>query len=306
MAVATLSYAWILSAAVATAQPALGAPTGEVQLDPLQFEGELDAVRQEKFTTAIRDELAETRRVVDQAEAGRYAVQGHVRAVERDFEIELRAVELQTNEVVASTRQLCELCGLAEAVSTAESLTATLAAKIDALASGPPTIRVTAVPVDAEIRIDGEVAGSSGLKRELSAGEHELSASSRGYVTEVRRVTSIAGTHEDVHFDLSKTPRRQPKTVAGWTLFGVGAASLVAGVTFIGIDNTQVRLLCSGDNIDVNGNCRFEHRTLGIGIGLASAGVTLVATGLALAVRKRRSKQRAAVRPTHAGLEWRF
>nr|MBP7292390.1 hypothetical protein [Nannocystaceae bacterium] len=74
------------------------------------------------------------------------------------------------------------------------------------------------------------------------------------------------------------------------------------------LDEAPMRSRCSGENIDIEGHCKYRYDSLGAGIGVLVGGAAALATGVALlVVAKRRSKpSRVAMMPSRGGLTLRF
>jgi hypothetical protein len=145
-------------------------------------------------------------------------------------------------------------------------------------------------PPKALVRVDGEVAGEAPFEREVEPGEHTAEASLDGHVTQRRQIEAVAGVRSTITFDLPPVPRSvryRKLRLFGWTALGVGAAALVAGPVLIGIDGRENRTMCSGDDVDAQGDCRLLYATSEAGIAVTVIGGALLATGIGIAIGTR-------------------
>ena len=283
-----------LAVAMSLAAPPAAAAPSEAKtaaLQPVDFQGLGDASREDRFSAALREGLERSLRIVEDQGQASYRIAVSIHFTDPDYELSVEAKDATGETVVARAAQTCELCGLEEAVSTAQSLAATLATKVAAAELDMPTLGVMATPDEVVIAIDGEVVGSAPLTRRIDVGPHRVDASKSGFIGQSRDIIAVAGVHETIGFELEERPSRKPRTALGWAAVGVGGGALATGVTFIAIHATDVRLLCSGANVDADGDCRFVHQSRGLGIGIAAAGAALVATGLVLALRRHRTRR---------------
>lgn len=275
------------------APPAAAAPTPAktAALGPVDFRGLGDASREDRFSAAVREGLQRSLRLVEHDGDAAYRISAAIHFTDPDYELSVEARDATGETVVARAAQTCELCGLEEAVATAQSLAATLATKVAAAELDMPTLGVAATPEDVVIAIDGEVVGTAPLTRRIEVGPHRIDASKSGFLDQSQDIVAVAGVHETIAFELQARPSRKPRAALGWAAVGVGSGALATGITFIAIHGTDVRLLCSGANVDAEGDCRFVHQSRGLGIGIAAAGAALVATGLVLALQRRRARR---------------
>lgn len=106
-------------------------------------------------------------------------------------------------------------------------------------------------------------------------------------------------------------PRGSAQRALGGVSLGIGLATLVSGAVLIGIDGNEIRSRCDDPAArDIDGDCRWVHRTLGGGVAMTVVGTALAATGVALLVvdhrRGRRSDVRALVAPNRVALSVSF
>jgi hypothetical protein len=188
----------------------------------------------------------------------------------------------------------CELCGLVEAEEQIAADLGNLCARLEAIANQRGRVRVSAVPEQAWVRIDGRHRGRTPWVGEMVPGRHRLEVGARGYGTQARTLQIIPGIEEHEHFELMARARTRPSW-PGWTSLGLGIALGIAGTALIAIDGRDWRGRCTGADIDANGNCRYVYRTQPFGIALASLGAASIATGVGLIVWAQHGDQGAAL-----------
>lgn len=249
--------------------------------------------------------------------AATHLVRPSVTMEDSDYVITLALVDGATGETVHEASQTCELCGLTEAQAMARALAASLADHLAAVG----TVTVQSTPAGAEVRVDGEPAGTTPVELRLAAGEHAIALTLPGHVDEERRVVVEVGATATVEATLAAiAPEVPPPTKKdrsavlrplGWAALGVGAASLGAGIALLVIDEDPVEFTrCSGPDVDAAGTCRFRHDTLAGGVVMTIVGVVGVTAGAILVARGRKGHEgddrRARVRPTLRGLAIQF
>jgi hypothetical protein len=82
----------------------------------------------------------------------------------------------------------------------------------------------------------------------------------------------------------------------GIALLALGSAGALGGAVMIGIDGQDVRRRCDGQNLDVEGDCRYVHETRAGGIAMLTGGVLAVAGGITLLTVERNRRHRADLR----------
>ena len=299
--------------------PAPGAEEGtRVVVLPAAVDGELPDARREELESALRDGLGRGEfSVVEKSDVCKtsacasqvaraagadYAVTMSVTIDRRDYGISLNLIDAETGKTTAQMQERCEVCGIAEAREVVDSQAAALRDRLESLTLESPTLTIESSPVGAIVRLDGKVVGETPLQRPVDPGSHRAEAELPGYVTEERAFEAVAGVSSTIRFDLEPVPRslRYKKLrTFGWFALGLGAASVVTGVTLIAIDDKPNTVSCSGGNVDPNGNCKFLYATLEAGIAVTAVGVALLATGIGIAIgtRDRRKKKNLSVTP---------
>jgi hypothetical protein len=299
---------------------------------PLAVDGEISEVDETALTTELVDGL---RRgafgVVDPADVARadsaagscansecvkkiaaatgatHVVRARVVIEDRDYGVTVDLYDGGSGAVVASSSDNCEICGISEAGNLMASAAATLRTKLDALAQGPATLAVTSTPVGAEVRIDGQLVGTTPFEGPVIAGKHVLRLSQVDYITVEREVTFVEGVRETLAFELEKVPSRLPNRPWGWAAIGVGAAGLVTSAVFFAFDAQnkgegrpyKLGGACDGDNVDSDGDCRQVWDTELIAYPTAIVGAALTTLGIAILLSS--GKRRRAKKASEAG-----
>ena len=225
-----------------------------------------------------------------------HVVQARVGIVDRDYTLRVELIDGTSGAVVASSDDACEICGVAEVQDMIASAAATLNSKLEALASGPATLSLTANPVGAVVALDGEVIGVAPLTdTPVIPGDHVLRISNEGYITIEREVTFVEGVSETLDFSLEQVPSRLPSRRWGWVSLGVGIGALGGGVAMIYLHDQPHNLACdSADGTqDANGNCKYLWDTKWQGAAASIAGAALLTLGVAILVDSSKREKKA-------------
>ncbi len=232
-----------------------------------------------------------------------HVVRTVVTVVDRDYEVNVTLLDGATGQTVANTKDNCEICGVADAGTMLSTAAATLKNKLDALAQGPSTLGVTSDPIGSEIRLDGELVGTTPFEGPVIAGKHVLRVSKDGFITVEREVTFVEGVAETLSFELEKVPSRLPSRPYGYVSIALGVVSLGAAGFFAVLDDRSLKAggRCEGTNddgeprIDDRANCEQVWDTEPIVVSTAVAGAALVTLGVAIllnsAGRKRAQRE---------------
>jgi hypothetical protein len=214
--------------------------------------------------------------------------------VDAVYEVQLDALDGR-GRTLASASERCEICGHDEVSELVVDRSAALAAKVRLLERQSPRLVVRSRPSRAAVWIDDQLVGHTPLEHEVEAGEHEVRLELRGYTTERRSVTALAGTEDALELVLHDDPeaerRRRTWRGVGGAALGLGTGMLGAGVGLAIIDEQPYERRCNPDPL---GHCRQRYDTLGGGIALMVSGGALVATGVVALVVSARGKRAGA------------
>lgn len=265
-----------------------------VVVAPIVFEGEL----RESFRGVVRDNLLEGLQRSDYAildaggngePEGLYVVRATMTVESRNYALVLELVD-RNGEVIASSEDRCELCGIGEVELMVADQAAVLADTLQSSLKAQPVLVIESRPPGAVISLDGEVIGSTPLTLRVAAGQHRTHASLSGHFSQQLEVEAVEGMRQIVTLQLVAIPQgptlqeRRRATMAPWGVaaLSVGTAALAAGVTLLVIDERPYQRQCGGADVDSDGNCRLLYDTQAGGIAATATGVAALAVGAAL------------------------
>ncbi len=225
-----------------------------------------------------------------------------------DSHIEVDIVDVAAGRTAKQTRQTCEICGHREFEEFVDVTAAQLAVTLAGVDPEPATLAVVGEPYGAQIRVDGAVVGEVPWEGEVGAGVHEIHIEKPGFVQHQRGVEAQQGARTTVDVDLlvDQTYKKRVMRAAGWTMVGVGAATLVAGGVLLGLHGEPHRASCSPR--DAQGRCpnEYDSRTPGVAVTLTGAALSLGGGGVLVYERVKDQRTRGQARLTAGGLEVKF
>lgn len=332
----TSGFGRLASAAPGTAAPLLVAPTAtadagsKLAILPLVVEGTLSEADKNSLTQSLISGLQRGAFTVLNPEqviaadggaatcedatcfksiAGKtgaaYVVRAVVTVRDRDYTVQVSLLSGADGQRIAGTQDACEICGVGDASGLIDSAAATLRLKLDALAKGPASFKLTSDPADAIVTIDGDIVGTTPLNRPVVPGKHVVRLSKDGYIAIEREVTFVEGVAENLEFKLEKLPSRLPGKRWGYASIAIGVLGIGAGVGLTAIDGRNYTLNCEGANVMNPGitgekECRFLFNTKWYGVAATLAGAALLTLGTVILInsRPKTDKSRnAAARP---------
>jgi hypothetical protein len=282
-------------------------------LDALQGEGvELRSSPTRCADAECVAELARTSKVVR-------VVDARVTYTTNDYQIAFSVLD-EAGASVQSVSLSCEICTVTDVATRFTEAADQLRAQLLDASAATSVVVVDSTPAGAVVWVDGERLGVTPLEAKITVGPHELRVERPGHVTQQETFESVAGGRSTFDLTLaavSDEPSRRHRTmfIAGLGLVGAGTAASIGGAVLLAIDSRPIQRTCNGDDVDVNGECRFLHDTKLAGtVALAVGGAVLV-TGVVLAVlgrkaaRQRGPKEQARrwqLQPTAIGVMGRF
>lgn len=225
-----------------------------------------------------------------------HVVRSVVTVNERDYDVDVQLIDPANGNVLASSKESCEICGIADAGGLISAAAATLRTKLEALASGPASLDLTSEPAGAIVTIDGEVAGTTPLDMPVVPGKKVIRITADGYIAIEREVTFVEGVSESLSFELEEVPSKLPGATWGWVSLGVGTAGLGAGIALTYLHGEENRRDCSRSNAtrDADGDCKFLWDTKWAGAGASIAGAALLTLGVAILINSGVGKKNKA------------
>ncbi len=213
-----------------------------------------------------------------------HVVRATVKVADRDYALTVELVDGANGKTLATTKDGCEICGVADAGQLMTAAAATLRTKLDALAGGPAQMVLSSTPAGAVVTIDGEVVGLTPLTMEVIPGKHVVRVRKEGFIAVDREVTFVEGVTESVSVDLEKLPSKLPGRTWGYVSLGVGVAALGGGIALTFLHDQPDRRDCSAGagTKDADGDCKFLYDTKWAGLGTAVGGAVLVTLGAAI------------------------
>jgi hypothetical protein len=269
-----------------------------------------DAVR-EAHAQAEACADADCYRAVTEAADATHVLRVSIELRARDYSIQVEIAEGRRGEVLATTEDLCEICGRQELADMIDAMAGSVLRRLEAVDVSPAVVSVDSSPAGASVLVDGEVVGVTPYEGTIPLGTHGIRVEKPGYAPRKHRLEAVAGMREQISVDLQAVSVRDDRLRPwGWSALGVGLATVATGVTLLVLDERPIERKCNGDNVDADGDCRLLHDTMAGGIAATVAGGVLTAVGVALVVvakrRKKQARARAMLGPSGAALEVRF
>ncbi len=207
----------------------------------------------------------------------RYLVSGNVVGRDKNYDIMLELIDGGSGGSIGQKRESCELCGIEEAAEKMGLAVAALRERLESSAKRPARFILRSRPTGAKATIDGKSHGRTPIDVELAAGAHQLRLAADGYEPSERTFTVVNGVDETLDLDLVPQPERFPFKRVGIAAVAVGAATLIAGVVAVSMDDQQVG--CSAAMKDPAGQCPYLYDTAALGAALTGVGAACLAIG---------------------------
>jgi hypothetical protein len=311
----------LMALAITLAGPPPVAPEEPVPVAvmPLAVEGEVSPEDRAMLEQALLDALkADGIELARTSEAVR-VVDPRVIYTTNDYQITLSVLD-EAGTSVQSVSLSCEICTVNDVAARFAEAAAQLRDPLREASAATAAVIVDSTPAGAVVWVDGERLGVTPLEAKVEVGTHQLRVEHPGHVTQQETFESVAGGRATFDLRLAAAsdgpPRgRRAMFIAGLAMVGAGAAASIGGAVLLAIDSRPIQRTCTGDDVDMNGECRFLHDTKLPGTVALATGGAVLAAGVVLAVlgrkaaRKRGSKEQARrwqLQPTAFGVRGRF
>jgi hypothetical protein len=172
-----------------------------------------------------------------------FLVVGRVEAKRRDYDIMFRLVDGRTGELLETTKQRCDVCGIQEAGDTVNQAASSLRSGLDKV-EAPAQVTFETRPSGTLVESDGQPLGFTPLTQELSVGVHQLTLSKPGYKPVSRSIAIAPGSAQSISMDLQEQPG--PFLSPGWKT--AGWVSLTTGVVALAVGGYLLKLDGQGTN----------------------------------------------------------
>lgn len=232
-------------------------------------------------------------------------VRASVRQKDRDFLISIEARD-RSGVVVVKTDDVCEICGLDDAVEMLASASARVVEQVRE-SSEPSTLHLASDPSGAGVELRGKVLGHTPISIELGAGEHTLTLEKRGYGRTRHTVVLQAGLETSSTVQLFASRDRGSTRMQGGVLLGLGLATLATGAALIALEGMEATRQCAPEDRDGMNHCPHVFRTKWWGMGATLVGAGLSGAGVVLLLpRTGRASLRATWTPSGVQLRGAF
>jgi len=212
-----------------------------------------------------------------------FLVVGRVEAKRRDYDIMFRLVDGRTGELLETSKQRCDVCGIQEAGDTVNQAAASLRTGLDKV-EAPAQVTFETRPSGALVESDGQPLGFTPLTQELTVGVHQLLISKPGYKPVSRSIAIAPGSAQSISLDLlvQPGPFLSPGwRTAGWVSMTTGVLALAVGGYLLKLDGQKTDCPAPPEVETAENPCRrFDHRMLS-GLLLPVGGIL---TGLGVVV----------------------
>lgn len=206
-----------------------------------------------------------------------YLLTGKIEEASKSYDIALTIHNGRTGDIIGGARERCEICGVTEAAEKVALATASLRARLEALARTPARVVVRSRPPGAQVRLDGKPIGRTPVDLELPGGQHRLSLALDRHHPVERVFTVVSGVDETLDLELLREPSGLPLRALGWLGVLGGAALVAGGVYAVVVDGREIP--CVSELRDVNGRCPRVRDTDALAAGLTGLGAAMIGLG---------------------------
>jgi hypothetical protein len=215
---------------------------------------------------------------------------------DRMYTVRTALWSLDDDEALVRAEERCMVCGRVELAELVAAQTLAMRRFLSRTGDDPAVFVVDARPRSARVEIDDNAVGKGYVRRPVSPGPHRLRVSAPGYDPQELTLSVTRGVTRTVEIQLMhpELPGRLHRPLAIGAL-GAAAVTLGVGVALVAADGEPVARRCGPDDaasLDVDGDCRYVHRTLGTGVTLTALGVGLASAAATLLVIDARRRRR--------------
>ena len=277
-------------------------------------------VEDEELATAEACEDQACRQRSLSAHGVTYWLTTEIEGRDRMYSVRTALHSVDDAEALAHTEERCVVCGRVELAELVAAQTLSMRRFLSETEDDPAAVVVNARPRSAQVEVDGVLVGKGHVSTVVSPGEHEIRVSARGYDPQELTLPVTRGVTRSVEVRLThpELPRRLHRPLAIGAL-ATAAVGIGVGAALVAADGEPVARRCSSDDplsFDAEGDCRYVHQTLEVGVVVTAMGVGLAGAATTLLVvdalrRKRHGKTwkgrvRLHLGPSRVGLSGAF
>jgi hypothetical protein len=199
---------------------------------------------------------------------------------------------------LAHTEERCVVCGRAELAELVAAQSLAMRQFLTETGDDPAAVVVNARPRSARVEVDGAEVGKGHVSADVSPGEHRIRVSAHGYDPQELTLSVTRGVTRSVEVRLTRPelPGRWHRPLAIGAL-GAAVVAIGAGGALVAADGLPLARRCGPDdpqNIDGDGDCRYVHETLAVGVVMTALGVGLASAATTLLVIDAKRRRRHA------------
>jgi hypothetical protein len=157
------------------------------------------------------------------------------------FQFAAELLDVDVGVVSVRATQSCNDCNLKRGMQMLGDM---MQEMLRSAASRPRgTIKISSEPPGAQVEVDGRVLGETPYLRDAFVGPHEVVLSRPEFVHHRANINVEDGLTAELAVPLAaeQKPQRSgtpPIRIAKWTLFGIGVAAVIGGITLLALNGT--------------------------------------------------------------------
>lgn len=215
---------------------------------------------------------------------------------DRMYSVRTALFSVDDADALAHAEERCVVCGRMELAELVAAQTLSMRRFLTETDDDPAAVVVDARPRSARVELDGTQVGKGHVSQVVSPGEHEIRVSARGYDPQALKMSITRGVTRSVEVRLThpELPGRLHRPLAIGAL-ATAAVGIGVGAALVAADGEPVARRCSSDDpqsFDAEGDCRYVHETLAVGVAVTSLGVGLIGAAATLLVVDARRRKR--------------